>query len=80
MTNQQTIVDQLKRDLEAGKIHFQEHSFRDGYHMLYVAVPGQRWEIEVSPDGAIEFEVFRSNGDILDWKQLQMAIIEFTDS
>jgi hypothetical protein len=35
-----------------------------------VAVPGERWEIEVLLDGEIEIEVFRSDGIIHDRSKL----------
>jgi hypothetical protein len=39
--------------------------------MATVAVPGERWEIEVMSDGEIEIEVFRSDGVIHDRSKLQ---------
>lgn len=39
-------------------------SVRDGYMMFVVPVPGERWEIEVSVDGDVEIEIFRSDGAI----------------
>jgi hypothetical protein len=32
--------------------------------MVVVAVPGERWEVEFFPDGSIETERYRSDGQI----------------
>lgn len=48
--------------------------------MLEAAVPGERWEIEVDLEGNIEFEVFRSSGEIFDEMALANAIAKFGDS
>lgn len=34
--------------------------------MVQVAVPGQRWEIEVLIDGTVDIEVFRNDGEVQD--------------
>ena len=30
--------------------------------MVYIDVPGEKWEVEVFADGLVEVEVFRSGG------------------
>jgi hypothetical protein len=51
---------------------------RDGFFLIAVATPGRRWEIEVSLDGQVEVEIFKSDGKILEeaalndlWKDLE---------
>jgi hypothetical protein len=39
---------------------------RPGSVLVSIAVPGERWEIEVFEDGHVDVEVFRSGGDIED--------------
>ncbi len=80
MTNQTTTISRLRRIFDDAKINYDERSVRDGYHMFQAAVPGQRWEIEVDSEGNIEFEVFRSLGDILEEKELLTAVAKFADS
>ena len=43
---------------------FELSTARDGCIMVTVAVPGERWEIEVAGDGTMEIERFRSDGVI----------------
>jgi hypothetical protein len=38
--------------------------------MLLIAIPGERWEIEIDTEGEIEVERFRSNGEISDESEL----------
>ncbi len=47
--------------------------------MINVAVPGERWEIEISCEGDIEIEVFRSDGHMFDEKKLNELFEKFTD-
>lgn len=80
MTAQITTIGRLRRIFDDAKIDYDEKSVRDGYHMFQVAVPGQRWEIEVDSEGNIEFEIFRSLGEILEEKELLDAVAKFADS
>ncbi|MFM8572087.1 MAG: hypothetical protein ACKOAU_10870 [Pirellula sp.] len=80
MTNQIQTIERLRRILTNARIDYDERSVRDGYHMLQATVPGQRWEIEVDSEGNVEFEMFRSGGDILGEKELLDAIAKFADS
>jgi hypothetical protein len=80
MTPQSHTLERLRNSFAKANIAYDERTVRDGYQMLEVAVPGQRWEIEVDLEGNIEFEVFRSSGEIFDEKELVDAIAKFADS
>ena len=80
MTPQIHTLERLRNSFSKAKIAYDERCVQDGYYMLEAAVPGQRWEIEVDLEGNIEFEVFRSSGEIFDEKALADAMAKFTDS
>jgi len=80
MTPQLHTLERLRNSFSRAKIAYDERCVRDGYHMLEAAVPGERWEIEVDLEGNIEFEVFRSSGEIFDEEALANALAKFGDS
>ena len=47
--------------------------------MIEVAVPGERWEIELMLDGTIEIEKFLSNGEIFNEKELEALFRDLSD-
>lgn len=54
-------LNDLLNELEDRKIFYQIDKIRDESIMVYVAVPGERWEIEFMDDGSIEIEKFISD-------------------
>jgi len=48
--------------LNSRKIHFNLEYNRAGYVMVFIAVPGERWEVEFDSSGNVELEIFKSNG------------------
>ena len=48
--------------------------------MLQVAVPGERWEIELMKSGELEIEKFKTDGTIHDESALTELFERFTDS
>lgn len=50
--------------LEQHRIKYVLERNREDAIMVLLAVPGERWEIELSADGTIEVERFVSNGSI----------------
>lgn len=56
--------------LEIKKLGFNTTTIRSDAVMVSVAVPGERWEIEVFGDGHYEIEIFRSSGEIFSDDQL----------
>jgi arginine/lysine/ornithine decarboxylase len=67
----------LLRRLEGAGIFHRVHQFRDDALAVEVAVPGERWEIEFLADGAIEIEIFRSDGEIQDAQALDDLFTRF---
>lgn len=72
------IFDLLEK-LSAAKIHHGLTSYRSGYIAVQAVVPGQRWEIEISEDGEVIVEIFRSDGSILGEVELAELIARFSD-
>ena len=66
----------LLRSLDADRITYRLSRPRDEAVMVEAAVPGERWEIEVFEDGHVEFERFRSLGNIGDANELGKLIVE----
>lgn len=67
------------KKLEDNKIFYKLDSFRDDYIMVEVAIPGQRWEVEFSPDGDVVVERFKSFDDVGDEKLLDHLFENFSD-
>lgn len=61
-----TDVTSLADRLSGAEIHHTISITSSKGIMFSVAVPGERWEIELMEDGTTEVEIFRSNGDITD--------------
>ena len=66
-------------ELDKRKIHYNLHRIRHESIMVDVAVPGQRWEIELMQDGTIEIEKFISDGHIFDEKEIAELYKQFSD-
>ena len=49
-------------DLDAAHIHFVLKHIRHDTIMVFITVPGERWEVEFYADGNVDVEVFRSIG------------------
>jgi hypothetical protein len=49
---------ELVRLLNENKLAYKIDSVRDGYLMFEIAIPGARYEIEISEEGEIEIEKF----------------------
>jgi hypothetical protein len=67
------------RRLKKTGIYYEIKSFRDDYIMLVVSVPGERWEIELSSQGFIEIEIFRSDGNIFDENKLEELFSKYSN-
>jgi hypothetical protein len=65
--------------LKTARIACQVAQYRDDALSVEVAVPGQRWEIDVLCDGTVDVEVFRSDGTIEDELAIERLIREFSD-
>jgi len=52
--------------LQEAKSAFNLKYIRNDTICVVVEVPGQKWEVEFFEDGAVEIEIFKSDGEILD--------------
>jgi hypothetical protein len=79
MTTQPATLFTFLQELRQAKIRYRLSDPRDDAIMVEVAVPGERWEIEFAEDGAVEVEVFRSDGQIRDAAALSELLARHTD-
>lgn len=78
------VVDLIKflETLEEKKIYYRLNKVRENTIMIEVAIPGERWEIELNSYGTkkecdIEIEKFRSDGVIHDESELDKLLGDF---
>ncbi len=69
----------LLRRLRDAHISCRLGSARPEAVMVEVAVPGERWEIEILDDGSIEIERFKSDGTISDERELGELFSNFSN-
>ncbi len=67
------------QNLEQQGIVYNLAHHRDEAIMVIVAVPGERWEIEILSDGSIEVEKFISNGEIAGEESLNELFIRYSE-
>jgi hypothetical protein len=72
-------LSQILDQLRAANIHATLRHDREGAISIDVAVPGQRWEIDVLEDGSVEIEVFTSDGTIHEESKLSELLARFAD-
>lgn len=70
-------LEEFLRRLEQCGIFFKLDRIREGSVLVEVAVPGQRWEVEFMTDGAVEIEVFKSDGEIEGREAIERLFAEF---
>ena len=64
MTNPiQSLLDFIAA-LERDKLWYRIQCERSEAIMVEVVIPGEHWEVEFFADGSIEFEAFRSDGNV----------------
>lgn len=73
-----TLTTFLKQ-LEHGHIYYTLASHRDDAIMVYVTVPGERWEIEFLGDGSVEVERFISHGELGGEEALADLLTQYVD-
>ena len=81
MKNPATISDllDLLDRLKAAHIYYTLADPTEGAVMVKVAVPGERWEIEVHEDGRISVEVFVSSAGVQGPELLDDLFRRFSD-
>jgi hypothetical protein len=72
------VLDILNR-FDRAKIHYRLAHNQEDAVSIEVAVPGERWEIDCYSDGAIDVEVFKSNGSIRDSSAIDDLLRDFAD-
>ena len=72
----QTQLSTLLNQFRGAGLHTALRQDRENADSVDVAIPGQRWEIDVLDDGSIEVEVFRSDGTIGGSTDLSRLIAE----
>lgn len=50
--------------LQDSDIYYDLASHREGYVMVKVAIPGERWEVEFTAEGEVEIEVFSQSSGV----------------
>ena len=68
------------RQLEHARIAYRLRQSRDDAIMVWINVPGERWEVEFLEDGDIDVEIFRSDGHIHDEAALEDLFARFSDA
>ena len=71
-------IYEVLRILEDNNIYYKLSRIRESI-LIEVAVPGQRWEIEIFEDNHIEIEKFIADGDFYDGEEIYNLIKEFGD-
>ena len=70
------LIDFLN-ELEDKKIHYKLAKYCDDYIMVEIAVPGEHWEVEFSPDD-VRVEKFKSDGTLFDESELRDLFERFS--
>lgn len=65
--------------LKEAKIAYQLAHHRDEAIMVLISVPGERWEVEFLDDGAVDIEIFKSDGKMLKESALNDLFTRFSD-
>ena len=68
----------LTESLEKNQIHYRLNKVRPGFIMIEIAVPGERWEVEVAEDGSVEIEKFKRDGVLYDESEWETLLSDFS--
>ncbi|HDR7951344.1 TPA: hypothetical protein QCY38_005132 [Bacillus toyonensis] len=69
----------LLNKLVENSIFYKRNKVENEGIMVEVAVPGQRWEIEILEDGTVDIEKFISDKDMYDVNEMETLFKEFID-
>ncbi len=69
----------LLNRLRRAKIHHVVRHDREGAVTIGIAIPGERWELDILEDGTVEIEVFQSDGTIHGESKLRELFTRFSD-
>ena len=70
---------QFLNKLENHKIYYELKKIREDSILVFVIVPGEKWEIEFMNDGSIEIERFKSDGTMFDKNELEILFKNYSD-
>jgi hypothetical protein len=73
------LVYRLLDQLEAAKFHYRLLRVREDTIMVFVRVPGRRYEIEIFADGSVEVEVFKGDGQIGGQELIDELLANYSD-
>jgi hypothetical protein len=79
MTTQPANLLSFLNDLRAAKINYRLGHARDEAILVEISVPGERWEIEFFENGAVEVEIFKSDGTIHDVSAMAELLAKHSD-
>lgn len=69
----------LLNQLEERKIYYKLNKVRTEAIMIEIAVPGQRWEVEILEDGSVDIEKFISEPNMYSANELEVLFEQFSD-
>ena len=69
---------EILSELKTNRLSYELRHNRDDAITVCVAVPGQRWELDVYMNGEIEFEVFRSDGSLYGESEFRASVVEYS--
>ncbi len=72
-------VIELLQKLDSHKISYSISRYLNDSISICVAVPGQRWEIDINSSGEIQIEIFTSCGEIYDSNKIEVLFEQFSD-
>ncbi|MEN6440683.1 MAG: hypothetical protein ABFD97_19095 [Syntrophobacter sp.] len=79
MNDRFMLIFEIIEKLNRSKIYYSIRASREDAISIDVAVPGQRWEIDLIKDGSIDVEIFKSDGNIYDESKLNELFDRFSD-
>jgi hypothetical protein len=73
-------LNEVETLLATANIHYVRKDYRPDAISLFVTVPGQRWEVDVTDDGEVEWECFKSDGNLFEESDLEKQIGIFAEA
>ena len=69
----------LLRKLKEANIYFELDHYLDDSISIKIAVPGEKWEVDIDREGEVQVEIFRSDGEIFDGTMIDDLFKKYTD-
>ncbi len=76
-----TLADfiRLLNKFEDGKISFKLDKYLADSISIIIAIPGERWEVDINQKGEVQVEKFKSNGEIFEASMIDELLKDFSD-